>query len=291
MKRRNKLENTSATDKKEKIKVYEAYSVDEGIAFRINDRSLFIMGNECKDGYEVKIRCPKTEKNKEKEISKNKETLKRMIISISTTIGSLVLYILACIFLFAMIKNILILLITMHIVYFLLEIFSTFIEENLSTSYSIKSKHSAEHMMVNFLEINNRLPKNIEEVKKCSRFSPKCGTRKLVSKTSVGLIRGILTSNIIGILSLFLNFGTHIAFFIFIYLLLSFEIQIIIIKYNINNSLEMKLSYIIQHANTTRKVRDKDIILAYLVAREWIKCSYPKLYDKQEDIFWKKYVK
>ena len=49
------------------------------------------------------------------------------------------------------------------------------------------------------------------------------------------------------------------------------------------------LTNIAQCANTTSKVKDRDIILAYSVAKPWLQVVYPEFYNENEDIFWKKY--
>lgn len=72
--------------------------------------------------------------------------------------------------------------------------FTIKLEEEKAEECNKKSKHSAEHMMVNFLEINKRLPKNIEEVKKYSRFSSECGSRKLIEGIVEELIRSIIAT-------------------------------------------------------------------------------------------------
>lgn len=63
-----------------------------------------------------------------------------------------------------------------------------------NTPKSLKSKHSAEHMVVNFLEINMRLPKNAEEVKSYSRFSKDCGSKQLVSDIAERFVGNILAA-------------------------------------------------------------------------------------------------
>jgi hypothetical protein len=45
------------------------------------------------------------------------------------------------------------------------------------------------------------------------------------------------------------------------------------------------LTHIAQYANTTRKVKDEDLILAYYVARKWLQAVYPEYYDEKNDTF------
>ena len=50
------------------------------------------------------------------------------------------------------------------------------------------------------------------------------------------------------------------------------------------------LTHIAQCANTTSKVKDRDIIFAYSVAKPWLQVVYPEFYNENEDIFWKQYL-
>ena len=48
---------------------------------------------------------------------------------------------------------------------------------------------------------------------------------------------------------------------------------------------ENLLNNIVQCANTSKKVNEVDFLLAYCVAKEWIKLVYPNFYDESEDTF------
>jgi hypothetical protein len=62
-------------------------------------------------------------------------------------------------------------------------------------------------------------------------------------------------------------------------------------KYNkldfIIKPIQKVLNIIVQCSNTTKKVDDNDIIMAYCAAREWLKIVYPEFYNEEEDIFLK----
>ena len=154
--------------------------------------------------------------------------------------------------------------------------------------------------MVNFLETNKRLPKNIDEVKKSSRFSSKCGSRELITGISENFIRGIIASVFavlyIAIESHFSSYSTtNETVPILIYYFVRFLVKKAITKYNafkfIINHIEKVLINIVQCANTTSKVKNKDIFLAYCSARSWLQFVYPQFYNENEDIFWKQYFK
>ena len=108
----------------------------------------------------------------------------------------------------------------------------------------IKSKHSAEHMMLNFLEANKRLPKNIEEIKSASRFSNKCGSRKKVE--------GVVQDFVISILSLVIAVFADIILRLFIEnsIIMSFVIVpiyfLVIIIVNVMIKKHGKMAFVIK---------------------------------------------
>ena len=153
--------------------------------------------------------------------------------------------------------------------------------------------------MVNFLQINKRLPKNIEEVKKSSRFSTECGSRELIKGIAEDFVRSIIaiifTAIAYGIISHFLS-NSVIIFICFLsnYYTLRFIVGKLITKYGILNfaikPLNKVLTNIIQCANTTANVKDKDIAMAYYVSKAWLQIVYPEFYNGNDDS-WNKYLK
>lgn len=65
------------------------------------------------------------------------------------------------------------------------------IKFNTNNKYSIGRLHSAEHMVLNAYSILERAP-TLDEIKKFSRFSKKCGSRLLLSKVCLYTIISIL---------------------------------------------------------------------------------------------------
>ena len=55
------------------------------------------------------------------------------------------------------------------------------------------------------------------------------------------------------------------------------------------NPIKRALTNIAQCGNTTKNVKDKDILLAYRVASVWMQVVYPEFYKKDEDVFMKNY--
>lgn len=53
------------------------------------------------------------------------------------------------------------------------------------------------------------------------------------------------------------------------------------------NYIEDILNYIVQCANTTKNVKDKDLVLAYYAAKYWLKVVYPEFYSEDNNIFTK----
>lgn len=142
-------------------------------------------------------------------------------------------------------------------------------------------------MMVNFIEKNKRLPKNMQEVMKAPRFHKSCGCRKEVRCYIEDLVQGIFTSVIA------INIGEYIAknskneiiITIAIYIVTGFIIGVLMKKYYklefIIEPMQNVFSYILQNFRTTRKVKEIDIILAYYAAREWMKIVYPEFYNEE----------
>lgn len=300
MEERNKLTSIFNSNVPEELVVFRAASLQNEIRFYLND-TLYLAAVECEDGFAIKLEEEKTEEcSKKSRISMIRENFKDFIKFFSISLGISILGFIAVFHLSKIINSILAFLIIMNIIYFIINIVNIVIMETMKTSPAIKSKHSAEHMMVNFLEINKRLPKNIEEVKKYSRFSSECGSRELIEGIAEKLIRSIIATVLTIIVSIIVshfssNFLTNTIAFLSTYYLVKFVVGKAITKYGALNfiikPIKKVLTNIVQCANTTSKVKDKDIILAYYAAKPWLQVVYPEFYDENEDIFWKKYKK
>lgn len=299
MEERNKLTPIFKSNDPEKLVVFHASSLQNEIRFYINNTQYFT-AVESEEGCLVRLEEKVDECNKKNKISIIKENFKWFIKLFLIVIGISSLFFLVVWYLSKKIDSIFVFLIIMNIIYFINNIVNVVIIETMETAPSIKSKHSAEHMMVNFLEINRRLPKNMDELKNSSRFSQKCSSRELVSGiaeeflwTIFGFIFSVVVSMIVSKFSS--NSTENIIAFLFTYFIVKFLVEKMNKKCGMFNfmikHIKMVLINIVQCANTTRKVKDSDIILAYSVAREWLQVVYPEFYDENEDVFLKQYFK
>ena len=300
MEERNKVTSIIKSNDPEKLVVFHAASLQNEIRFYLNDTQYFA-AVEGEEGRTIRLEEEKEEEdNKKSKISVIRENLKEFLKLFSIIGGISILGFIGVFYLGKIIDNILVFLIIMNIIYFIINIVNVVIMETMETAPKVKSKHSAEHMMVNFLEINKRLPKSIEEVKKSSRFSPECGSRELIKGIAEELIQSIVATIFTVIVSVVVshfssNSATYVIVFLATYFLVKFVVGKAITKYSalsfIVKTIKKVLTNIAQCANTTSKVKDRDIILAYSVARPWLQVVYPEFYNENEDIFWKQYLK
>lgn len=300
MEEQNKVKSIFKSNDPEKLVVFHATSLQNEIRFYLNDMQ-YLTAVECEEGYTISLEEEKAEEgNKKSKISIIRENLRELIKLFSIIMVISILGFIGLFYLSKIIDNILIFLIIMNIIYFVIAIVNVVIIETMDTDPAIKSKHSAEHMMVNFLEINKRLPKNIEEAKKSSRFSQKCGSREIIKGIAEELIQSIVTTIFTVIVSIIVshfssNSLTNAIVFLSTYYLVKFVVGKAITKYGALNFIikliKKVLTNIAQYTNTTSKVKDRDIILAYSVAKSWLQVVYPEFYNENEDIFWKKYLK
>ena len=308
MEERNKVTSILKFEDQGELEVGKAESLIDQIRFYLNNDTQYVAAIENQEGCEVILGEEKEEEcNKKSENSINREEFKEFIkwwlsnleILLSSIIGVSIVgvSIIGVEYVSRKINNILVLIGIMNIICFIINIVGLVIIETKETDPSLKSKHSAEHMMLNFLEINKRLPKNIEEVKKTSRFSSECGSRDLIEGYSEDLIcdiiaiifamsvRSIVVSNFSAM------FLTNEIVLLGMYYLVRYVVGKVITKYGALNfiieRIENVLTNIVQCANTTSKVKDRDIILAYCVAKRWMQEVYPEFYDEKEDVFWK----
>ena len=149
-------------------------------------------------------------------------------------------------------------------------------------------------MMANFLENHNRLPQNLAEIKKSSRFSKNCGSRKkvkwiaenFISRTIAGIIL-IVATYVFYFLSE--KFAIYLLILIIIYTLTLILTNFIVTKSKkiqiLTKPLESLLASITQCSNTTKNVDEIDIVLAYMAAKEWLELVYPEFYNEKDDVF------
>ncbi len=298
MEERKKITSIFKPNDPEKLVVFHAASLQNEIRFYLNSTQ-YVAAVESEEGCVVSLK-EENECNKKSKLSITRENLKEFIKLFSIILGVSLLVFISLFYLSKIIDNILIFLIIMNIICFIIKILCVVIMENIVDTPEIKSKHSAEHMMTNFLQINKRLPMSIEEVKKSSRFSPECGSRELIKGFSESLIQGIVASIFTVIVSVIVshfssNSLTNVIVVLSTYYLVQFVVGITITKYGALNfiikPIKKVLTNITQCANTTSKVKDRDILLAYCAAKRWLQIAYPEFYNKDEDIFWKKYLK
>lgn len=288
--RDTELENLRANNP-EKLTVFHARSYSDEIRFYTNNTE-YVSAVESDYGCLIKF----GEENKEKESSLTSKKENTKVEKIKLYFSGFVITILAIdimLYLSIIIDNVLIYIFVTSIVYIIALGLQSMVSILNLTSNRLRSKHSAEHMMVNFLKINQRLPKNMEEIKKCSRFSSECGTRYLggwiAEILAICLIMLIIAVIIYGIA---FNLCDNLAVNLIVTIVILYFIAEKLIKKTIKidfiiNPVKKVLNNIIQLATTTSKVRDKDIIMAYYVSREWIQLVYPEFYNKEEDVFWK----
>ncbi len=184
-------------------------------------------------------------------------------------------------------KNIFISLVFLNFAIFIVDLLCEILINNKYLSNSIKSKHSAEHMVCNFLEKNLRLPRNMSEIKNSSRFHKDCGECIVYSESTPYFIQSLLTTIVTSFVVKYCK-NTPFAFIFAIYTVIGYIVGILIIKYKkldfIIKTINLALGYILQCFSTTKNVKDNDIILAYYAAKCWLKIVYPEFYNKDDVI-------
>lgn len=276
------------------LEIFSAASLENQIRFYFNDTQ-YVAAIENEGKCELKIGNVDEEEN----------ATKSMNYSISEELKSFMFFLFGCmewIFvgyialscLSKMPDSILVFILVFHVGLFVISIVDVLILEFMETSFSLKSKHSAEHMIANFLKTNKRLPRSIREVKECSRFTPQCGSRKLIANDVNNFVRSLYAVSITTFACLIIMHFTDDIFInvigIYItYILAECLLEIAITKYGILDfiiePMTKVLTNVVQCANTTSNVKDTDIILAYFAAKLWLKNVYPEFYNEEEDVF------
>ena len=138
------------------------------------------------------------------------------------------------------------------------------------------SNHSAEHMVINFIKKNHRIPNNLSELRLASRFEKYCTSYQYLSQDSLTHIASYFVTYVLFFLLIILDLP--IIFSIFIFLIFGFikdKICRPIIK-----SLSTLGSYIIQYkVSTTKNVSDESLITAYIAANMWFSITHYNEYD------------
>lgn len=290
-----KIRVIKASDPEELI-VFRASSLENQIRFYINEDTYFV-AEETKDKkFSLDLRKSVPDQNSESKLSfKNK--LKNLLNALPLIIlSSAVVAVITGFFLFlaTFINSTLLCVFIFNIVWLTAKMICVLVLETKTTSPSLKSKHSAEHMMVNFLEKYKRLPKSIEELKKSSRFASDCGSRKIIKGFTEDFLSFLFGGIILIIADYFLsslleNIIVYTIILVLIYILGYFLSSIVLKKCKkiqfVVGAIENLLNNIVQCANTTKKVKDIDLVLAYFAAKAWMLHVYPEFYNEKEDTF------
>ena len=286
--------NRCDIDLESKLMKISARSLDDQIRFYLNDDEsweddrLYIAAMKIGGKYSIKI-------GKEDIFEKIKmadeliEKLKGANIWIFMVKA---IFILFSVFLAICVNNIFFSMLEVNCCWLLTRMLENTIKHIKISSQNIKSKHSAEHMLINFIRIHKRLPRNIKEIQKYYRFSLTCGSSHEVSEmaeTFVSTLIGIMFSFIINTIIIFMFGESDIVFIItiMVYIITSIAIAILTEKRpkllkKIVTPLRNMLIVINQITLTTRKVKHDDIILAYIVARDWVLMKCPEIYKEDE---------
>ena len=272
------------------ITVLKAISTENEIRFYLNDTQ-YIKATDGGDGIIVEW----DEEIQKKDIKKKKSLLedvknnkKDYLLILAMSVLFLVLDILIQIAINGLMENVIIssfwfsFSLPMYIL-----IMIGFLEYK-KTPLSLKSKHSAEHMIVNFLEKNSRLPKNFQEIKSASRFSKYCGNRF----EAIELVHIVMRDVISVSLSIFIETlivkiffqdieDVNVVLLIVVFVIISYGVHFANFKLVEKGRYKLiiqGLNYFLQCFKTTRKVNDKDILLAFYAAKFWMLIVYPEFY-------------
>lgn len=291
MQERIKIGKVNRTHKPNRLLVYDAESSEKTIRFYIN-KEQYVRAEKNEDGtFEVKIKERKKKVRRRKKVNNTKRALDRFLTF------SFIIIILYFVLTFAFVcigiqLNHLTGLIIANVLLYITLAIDVAKKEWLETSKASRSKHSAEHMMVNFLEKNRRLPISTVEVKKASRFSKECGTRYEIIEQTEMFVQGIITAIIVSLLiELFypkrlqgIRLEYNLVAMLYIVL------NLIMVLFSVYHRLEFLAKSIaklvsipIQCCNTTKYVKTSDLRMAYYAAREWLKIVYPEFYRDEDD--------
>lgn len=284
-------------DGEHKIKVLKAASLENEIRFYLNDTQYIKATDE---GDKITIGLDeiqlKDNENKESLIEFIKNNKKDFLWILSSAVVCCIVFISSLSAISELTENYIILILWSMLSLFICIIAETGFLEYKIIAFSQKSKHSAEHMMANFLEKNSRLPKNFQEIKSASRFSKKCGSRfivivpiRYIIVNGFSILFSVIIEKII-LTIIFRNLQSANNIVLFVMFIMIFSVMCFINlkiaikgKYNfIINPIQQGLNYFLQCCNTTKKVKDKDIMLAFSAAKVWLQIVYPEFYSDNE---------
>ena len=163
---------------------------------------------------------------------------------------------------------------------------------------SIKSKHTAEHMIINFIQKNRRLPRNTQEYKRASRFDDDCGSIKKIRYEINEFLQNMITIIIVLLIEIFVikiqqviklsSSIDYVYVYAYIYMTVFYVVRKML-KDNrfkvIRRKIEIIINKIIQCSNTTKNVKERDLELAYCAAEQWMKIVYHEYYEENDNIF------
>lgn len=274
----------------EKIVVFRAESRVDQIRFYLSER-WYVVAVENENGCHVGI-----EQRKE-EAPKSSTSFLHEYAKI--LLGGIAVAILLSWYLYIIIKSGLLYLLCINTILFIVYVAVDFFLLPLKqVAPTLRSKHAAEHMMINFLTKNKRLPQSMEEIRKSSRFSANCGSKKKGERTANQFIATTIAIASSVMLSKIAFYFTKNSIIESMVLLFSFLLMIFIAKELVKTQkwlqmikmpIQKALTYLMQCATTTKNVEDRDICLAYVVAKKWMQIVYPDFYHEEEDIFCEKY--
>lgn len=280
-----KKRNISKSKASENI-VFRASSSENEIRFYIH-AEVYIVARENKDGrLVVKIEEKQKKEKNSKSINEIIKDKKHLLNTLMLIILLLIISITFLVIVVILTKDFFISCFLFFFLVFFCRVTSVIICEYKFTTPSRKSKHSAEHMLVNFLNNNKRLPKSMSEIRKTSRFSINCGSRKKIQ----GCLEEFIMSTVsLLAFSFYMNFieqkcENTIIMFIIVGII-SLCIWTLISQCGIIKPILNVLNIIVQCSNTTKNVQDNDIQLAYYAAKYWLQIVYPQFYSEDNNIF------
>lgn len=281
---------------KEKLVVQMASSTEDEIRFYIN-KNQFIAGVENEDeSITIKLESKDTGDISEVEEGKTKVKFSfRGIVEIALIILPIAAAMLVISLIFVKIfKSFIFYMLVMSLTTILISTGITVFSQYSLTSLKLKRKHAAEHMMANFLEKNKRLPKNVEEFKKASRFHKSCGSSYYIKGTPQDFISCIVAAILTFIINVVIRYFTENEIVELIVVFLSYYIICFVVRKILNATtkfdflvqpIEDMFTKIVQIGNTCskRKLREDDLALVYFVAYRWIQIVYPEFYNGEPD--------
>ena len=275
------------TSCKDELNVLHASSDENSIRFYLNDAQ-YLVGyddDESKiffgDDNEIDIHMMK--KIMKINLGQNRHKSKVILVGFFSMIISIILILFSSYFLKGIFQYHMLYALSMAGISSILIITSIVAIINLDTPKEAKSKHAAEHMMVNFLEKHKRLPNSLEELKNASRFSNKCGTRSQVeaaARISVQLVMSTIIACLCELVVCDLAIVYIIVYLISYFLIGYFSHQGQCL-YFLVKPIKNLFNLAGQLGNTTKKVRDEDLKLAFNVCWVWTQIVYPEyFYDE-----------